>query len=651
MHSKVLKDLDFERVLDTLSKFLATYSGKKHLRLLKPLYRKERIFREQAVRDIDKLRDKGVILPLYDFEGIENTIERIRVGSKLSPHEFINILDLLQNYVKLYEVLYNTVLKAVLPSPELIKHVISRLRSSIGEDGRLREDASVRLKELNEKKKQVEERLKRMLSELLEDYYKKGVLREKFYTIKNHRYVFPFKAEVSSRGIVQGYSNTDRTIYVEPYELVDIQNELVKVEDERKEEEEKIVRELVQILTENYDTIREIHDKIGMVDFLNAIATYKEEKGAVFVNESDALYVKNLRHPVLVEIKGYEKVVPLSIERFNKKGLFISGPNAGGKTVVLKSIGMMALSYLYGLPVIAERAEIFPVSSVYTLGFTNEQDITQGKSTFSGMIEEIKSIIENVENNSLVLFDEPFSLTDPQEGEALAEAIVLYLIKRGAKVFLTTHMWGLKFLAEDHPDLQNATMLFDPVSEKPLYRFRIGRMGKSHAIKTAESIGLPSEITEYAKKRISGGQGRVVDLIARLEKEEAELIEKLKRVEEMERQVAKKEEKLKKEGKKLIMAEYEKVEKELKNLLRELHRESKLKQKIKKVQIARKVIEERKKGVEIYDRPAENPEVGKEYRIKPTGVIATLVELRKKTAIVQVGKAKIEVPMDSLFEV
>ncbi len=651
MHSKLLKDLDFGRVLKTLSKFLSTYSGQNYLRAIKPLSNEEREFREKSVLDIEKLHDKGVILPLYDFEGAEKTIEKIRVGSTLTPREFINIIDLLQTYVKLYEVLYNTVLREKLPSPELIKHVILKLRKTISEDGSLRDDASLRLKELTEKKKRIEDRLKRLLSDLLEDYYRKGMLREKFYTIKNHRYVFPFKTEVSPKGIVQGYSNTDRTIFVEPYEIVDIQNELIKVEDERKEEEERIIRELARMLSENYETIKDIYEKIGWIDFINAIASYKSSTGAVFVKESDVLYVENLRHPVLVEVKGYENVVPLSIERFDKKGLFISGPNAGGKTVVLKSIGLLALSYLFGLPVIADKAEIFPVSAVFTLGFTNEQDITQGKSTFSGMIEEIKSIIESVENDSMVLFDEPFSLTDPEEGESLAEAIVLYLIKRGVRVFLTTHMWGLKFFAEDHPDLQNATMLFDPVSGRPLYRFKIGRMGKSYAIKTAESIGLPAEITEYAKKRISRGQGRVIDLIARLEAEEAELIERLKALEEKEKMVAEREEKLKRQGKRLVMAEYERVQKELKKLLRELHRESSLKQKIKKVQMARKHIEEQKKDVDIYDRPAENPRVGKDYRIKPTGVVATLVELKKKTAIVQVGKAKIEVPLESLFEV
>lgn len=651
MHSKALKDLDFERVIFSLSKSLSTHSGKRYLQSIKPLSDSKRSFHEKALIDIEKLRKKGVILPLYDFEGIEKTIEKIRVGSKLLPREFIGVLDFLQNYVKLYEVLYHSVIREQLPSPEIIKYVIRKLKRTIGENGYIKDDASERLRNLIEKKQRIEEKLKKVLADLLEDYYKKGMLREKFYTIKNYRYVFPFKTEVFPKGIVQSYSNSDKTIYVEPYEIVDIQNELVKLGDEKKEEEERIIRELLQVLSENYETIKEIYERIGWIDFLNAIAIYREEFGAVFVKESDALYVENLRHPLLVEVKGYDNVVPLSIERFDKKGLFISGPNAGGKTVVLKSIGLIALSYLYGLPIIADKVEIFKLDSVYTLGFENEQDIIKGKSTFSAMLEEVKHIIDKAAEGSIVLFDEPFSLTDPEEGNALAEAIVLYLIQRGVRVFLTTHMWGLKFFAEEHPDICNATMLFDSTTGKPLYRFKIGRLGKSYAIETAKNSGLPSEILDYAKKRLSKGQGRVIELISRLEAEESELITKLERLSKKEKEIAEKEERLKKHGKRLIMAEYERVQRELRELLRELHRESRLKDKIKKVQMAKKYVEDQKEKIDLYDKPANTPKVGKNYRIKPTGIIATLIELRKKTAIVQVGKAKIEISKDNLFEI
>ena len=650
MDSKVLKDLDFERVLNTLSKFLNTNIGHKYLYSIKPLGEEDRVFQRKAVEQLEGIFKKGVILPLYDFEGSPHVLEKIRVASNLSSHEFLEISNLLHNYVKLYEVLYNTVMIEKLPSVEFVKPILSATRKNIDDEGKIRDDATLKLKELTLLKKHIDAKLKGVLSQLLEDYYKKGMLREKFYTMKNHRYVFPFRPEVSPSGIVHGYSHTDKTIFVEPYEIVDIQNKLVKVEDERKEEEDRIRRNLIETLNENYETIKDIHDKIGWIDFLHAVALYKEEKGGVFVDKSDALYVKNLRHPVLVEIKGYENVVPFSIDRFSKKGLFISGPNAGGKTVVLKNIGIVALSYMYGLPVLAEKAEIFPVKSVFTVGFTNEQDISEGKSTFSGIIEEIKNIVEHAERGSIVLFDEPFSFTDPQEGEALQESIVNYLIDRGVYVFLTTHMWGLKFFAEAHPEIENATMLFDAASGMPLYRFKIGMMGKSHAIEIAENIGLPNSIIEYAKKRIAGEGSRVVDIITRLEKEEAELLEREKRLKDKEDEVNEREKRLKKYGKKLIKAEYEKVEKELKELLKELHKERKIKEKIKKVQVARKQIQKLKEDVDIYKNPAEHPEIGKNYRIKPTGMIGTLLEIRRKNAIVQIGNVQMEVPLEYLFE-
>ncbi len=651
MYSKVLKDLDFERVIEALSKFLITESGRNYLKSLEPLSDSERDLQERVVIQFERLIDNGVSFPLYNLKDGKTVLEKIRIGSKLSSHEFRNLHDFLKEYVRLYEVVFNTDIKDTLPSPELIRHVIRTLSKNIGPEGEIRDDATDVLRELTQKRKRIEDRLKRTLNALLEEYFKKGLLREKFYTIKNHRYVFPFKTESHPDGIVQGYSNTDRTIYVEPYSIVDIENELVKVEDERKEEIERIVRELVELLSENYGIIAEIYEKVAWVDFLYAVAQFKSAKEAVFVKESDALYVKDFRHPVLVDIKGYENVVPFSIERFQKKGLFISGPNAGGKTVVLKSIGTIALSYIYGLPVIAEKAEIFPVNSVFTIGFTNEQNIVEGKSTFSGMIEEIKNVVNNVEEESIVLLDEPFSLTDPEEGEALAEGIVEYLLDRGARVFLTTHLWGLKFFGEEHPEIENATMLFDMETEKPLYRFRLGRMGKSHAIQIAEKIGLPESIIEYAKSRLTEGQGKVLDLIARLEEEEGTLVRRLREVESLQQELMERERRLKRQGKKLILMEYDKVQKELKEMLRELYREAKRDKKIKKVQEARKHIEEKKKEVDKFEKPAKKPEVGKNYRIKPTGIIATLVEIKKKKAIVQIGKAHMEVPLESLYEV
>ncbi len=651
MLSKVLKDLDFERVFETLSKFLLTEGGREYLNSLKPLSDREREIQIQSISDLGTLIENGVHIPIYDLKNGKEVLEKIRVGSRLLPSEFKGILEFLNTYVHLYEVLFNTSLKLHLISPELLKHVIKTLSRNIDKEGEIKEDATLRLSELSVRKRKVEEKLKKVLSTLLEEYYKKGYLREKFYTIKNQRYVFPFKAESHPEGIVQGYSNTDRTIYVEPYEIVDIENELVKVEDERREEVERIIRELIDVLHEHYDFIYEAYSKMAWVDFLHAVALFKSQNGGVFVKKSDALYIKNFRHPVLVEVKGYENVVPFSIEKFEKRGLFISGPNAGGKTVVLKSIGTIALSYLFGLPVIAEEAEIFPVESVFTLGFTNEQDIVEGKSTFSGMIEEIKEIVEGAGENSIILLDEPFSLTDPEEGQALAEAIITYLLDKGARIFLTTHLWGLKFFAEEHPLLENATMLFDAVTGKPLYRFKLGRMGKSHAIQIAEVIGLPQRIIELAKDRISSGKGRVLDLIARLEEEEAKLLKEIDEVEKLKKSLDERELKLKKQGKKLVLMEYERVQKELKDMLRELYREDKREKKIKMVQKARKYIKEKKQETENFERPVENPEIGKSYRIKPTGIIATLIEIDRKRAVVQVGKARIEVPIESLYEV
>ena len=651
MHSKVLKDLDFERVFETLSKFLQTEAGKEYVKSLKPLSERERETQKKAVLDLEKLIENGVYIPLYDLKNGRGLLEKIRIGSRLTPSELRNALEFLQTYVKLYEVVYNTSLKPHLFSPELIRHVIRALSRNINESGEIREDATLELARLTEKKKKVEERLKNILSNLLEDYYKKGYLREKFYTIKNRRYVFPFKAEIHPQGVVQGYSNTDRTIYIEPYEIVDIENELIKVEDERKEEIERIIKRLVDALSESYAFIEEAYNKMAWIDFLQALARFKSTNKAVFVEKSDGLYIKNFRHPVLVEIKGYENVVPLTIEMFKKQGLFISGPNAGGKTVVLKSIGTIALSYLYGIPVIAEKAEIFPVKSVFTLGFTNEQDIIEGRSTFSGLIEEIKEIVENAGKDSMVLFDEPFSLTDPEEGQALAEAVITYLLEKGVRVFLTTHLWGLKFFAEEHPLLENATMLFDAATGKPLYKFRLGRMGKSHAIQIAQSIGLPQSIIERAKDRMTSGKGRVLDLIARLEEEEAALLKKLDEVERIKKELEEKELRLKKHGKKLVMMEYERVRKELKDMLRELYREQKNDKKIRLAQKARKYISEKLEEIDNFERPAENLQIGKTYKIKPTGTVAVLLEVNKKKAIVQVGKVKMEVPLESLYEV
>ncbi len=650
MSFKSLKDFDFLELKEIIAGYLSTSVGHRYLDALKPLPLLEIKEQSDMVIAFEHVIEKGNTLLKEDFPDLSAIIVKAKAEAILTGKELVSVMRFLQSYEMLYESITDIYAVSMLVSPRLFRHIKNGIAKSIDEEGVCKDDASPELKSIRERKRILEQHIRETIEKLMNIFDKSSVLRDRFYTIRNGRFVFPVKIDAQVSGIVHGYSKTEKTIYVEPYELVDRQNKMTKILNEEREEELRIKRELSEQIHEAASMMEDAYKLTGKIDFLNALALYKSENNAIFAEVGgDEIVFEDLYHPVLVNIMGKDRVKPLNL-KFDKKALLISGPNAGGKTVALKTIGIAALSIAYGFPLIASKVKIPFVNKVYTVGFTNEQDIISGKSSFSGMLKRLKNILDVVSSGDWVLMDEPFSITDPEEGAALAIAIIKYILSAKARCFVVTHLWPLKIFAEQNDDVVNATVLFDVNKGVPLFELKIGQMGQSHALDIASKEGIPFDIIQSSKQYLTQGNAEIADLYSKIEREEAEVREKLFELKERERDIHRREEKIKKMGKILARREYEKAEKEIKALLAGLYKQKDRKIAIKKAQQVRKLIKEKKKTVELYTKPVQNPIVGQKYRIKPIGIIAELVSIKNKSALVSIGKTKMQVPASNLYE-
>lgn len=534
-----IRDLELDYIKGIIRELAVSPAGKEYIDRIGFLSRREEIEEEiryikEAVRIIQGNED----ISLASLSDIRGHIARVRKGGVISGTEIREIGNLIRicrefrsfirsrrdEYPSLYEK------TAALRRYDELFSLINR---TLDERGIIRDDCSPVLADLRQNVIKVREKIINIIDDFIRDPDTSKVLMDSYYSIRNNRFVLPVKTQFKNniKGIIHGSSNTNETLFVEPESIINLGNEMVYAESLVIAEEEKVLRELSLKICDYSEDILRDYDILAFVDSVFARARYSMKIEGGEIRIGGRIDLIDVRHPILV-LKNVG-VVPNSILlEDGVRGVVISGPNAGGKTVLLKSIGLCALHLKLGLLFpISEKSTMPLFNSIYTC-FGDAQNLAEGLSTFTGHIKRLNEILSRCGENDLVLLDEIASDTDPKEGSALSAAIIEAMIRRGAYVFVTTHFHELRHWASLRKDIINAAMGFDPVDLNPTFRVLLGVSGESYTLRIAQEMGIPEEIISRSVEILGREYQEYSKITAMLKERERELNLKIREIEE-----------------------------------------------------------------------------------------------------------------------
>ena len=559
MNSKVLHTLEYDKIILRLTEKADSAPGKARCSALMPetdltLIRK---MQTETADALSRLFQYGST----SFGGNKElgfSLKFLEVGSSLSAVELLKIAGFLENVARIKsfgrvdkEDAVPDSLSSYFDDLTTLSHIADEIRRCILSEEEFADDASPELKRIRRSIHLTNEKIHNQLGSMLTGAYR-TYLQDAVITMRDNRYCIPVKAEYKSQvsGMVHDQSSTGSTFFIEPAAVVELNNQLKELAIAEQKEIEKILAELsaqVAVHTTEIATDQRIMTELDFI-FARGKLAMEENATMPLFNSEHSIHIRKGRHPLLDK----KKVVPIDIElgkRFDL--LIITGPNTGGKTVSLKTVGLFTLMGQAGLHIPAsDRSELSVFEEVYA-DIGDEQSIEQSLSTFSSHMTTIVTILSHADENSLCLFDELGAGTDPTEGAALAIAILNHLHDRGIRTMATTHYSELKLYALSTSFVENACCEFDVESLRPTYRLLIGIPGKSNAFAISSKLGLPDEIIEAAKAQISKEDESFEDVIADLEnsritieKEHKEIAEYKERIKTLEGQLKAKNEKL-----------------------------------------------------------------------------------------------------------
>ena len=559
MNAKALHVLEYDKIIEKLTDHASSEPGRKMCRELVPSSDIKEIRANLAKTQdgISRIFRKGSI-SFGDNRDFTGALKALKIGSALDMLTLLRISAFLDNVnrVKAYgrsqrEDEEADSLSESFSMLEPLTFVSNEIRRCIISEDEVSSDASPALKHIRRSimltNDRIHEQLQRLLNGSMRTYLQDAVV-----TMRDDRYCVPVRAEYKGQisGIVHDQSSSGSTLFIEPSAVVELNNKLKELALQENAEIEKILLELSLQVAEHVDAIRYNCDIMTDLDFVFAKASYALELNAItpVFNDQHAFDIKKGRHPLIDK----NKVVPIDVHAGREFDmLIITGPNTGGKTVTLKTVGLLTLMGQAGLAIPAgDRSELSVFNEVYA-DIGDEQSIEQSLSTFSSHMTNTVAILENADENSLCLFDELGAGTDPTEGAALAIAILNDLHKRKIRTLATTHYSELKVYALNTPGIQNASCEFDVESLRPTYKLLIGIPGKSNAFAISSKLGLSGDIIEAAKEQIGTEDKKFEDLLADLERnrktiesERLEIEAYKKEVEDLKRQLEQKTDKI-----------------------------------------------------------------------------------------------------------
>lgn len=686
MNNRVETVLEFDKIKKILSEYALSPMAKQLIYDLEPSSDELQVKKlQQETSEGVNILKSGIHMPLEGLRDIRNSLRLAKLGSVLSPKDLLDIASTMRAS-RLIKALWSekkpehcSILDEIIQGLHSFQSIEEKIERAILSEDEIADSASQKLTAIRRQKRVLTQRIREKLESIVNSPQYQKVLQEPIVTVRKDRYVIPVKLEFkgSIPGVVHDQSSSGSTLYIEPMPVLQMNNELRQLETEEKKEIERILREFTLKIQENHDFLSDTLNGLVNLDFIMAKAGYSVDIKGVepLFNTRGYINIIKGRHPLL---KG--KVVPIDIFLGDKFSiLVITGPNTGGKTVSLKTVGLMALMSQSGLHVPAEEGTQLAVFDEVFADIGDEQSIEQSLSTFSSHLKNIKKIVEKASNNCLVLLDELGAGTDPTEGAALAMAILTYFYEKGSRVIATTHYSELKAFAYSTEGIENASVEFDVRTLSPTYRLTIGIPGKSNAFEIAQRLGLKQGIIDSARGLLAAENLKMEELLRHIEQEKNKAEEEKEELNSLRRQYLKKLEKLEEEREKVRQQHekilekarekartmLEKVESEAEQIiahLKEVDEKDTKQIRDKAIETTRAWLREAGKSLKgsegqiletVHQKPDEPLKPGEKVKIaglNQEGHIISIDEVTK-TAQLQVGIMKINVPLKSLIKI
>ncbi|OGR30168.1 MAG: DNA mismatch repair protein MutS [Desulfuromonadaceae bacterium GWB2_53_15] len=502
-------------------------------------------------QEIRNLLNLGIALRLASFEDIRPLLETVRPsGGTLTPQEllvFIPVLQILRDLARQLAARSDIPLLATLEPPlKAFPDILEPLAASIDHDASIMDSASPQLRDIRRAKRTLASRIRKKIEEIIRDSNIEIFLQDDFITQRSGRWVIPVRMDSKGmvKGVVHDVSASGETAFMEPLEIIPFVNELENLSAEEKAEEIRILRQLSAWIREDSDALEGCFSTLVTLDALNSMAAFAERYNleAAQINEEGELRLVQARHPLLLMLQrqgAIPRVEPLDLEMGHEgRVMVITGPNAGGKTIALKTAGVLTLMALCAIPVPANGARSsFPLLDTLLVDIGDEQSIEQSLSTFSAHVGRIATILDQAGQRTLVLLDELGAGTEPQQGAAIACGVLRDLLERGATVIATTHLSEIIGFVHRTAGMINAGMEYDAATYTPLYRLISGEPGHSHAIDIARRYGMPEGVINFAREMLGSAGAEFTTLLAELRRKREELNEAQRRLDQQQEQV------------------------------------------------------------------------------------------------------------------
>jgi len=631
--------------------------------------------------------------PLGEFPEVREYLSASKAEGSIIPlPAFVDILKICsisRNVKKYFKARADQLPRLTKVSEGLIptKELEKSIKDKVTEYGDLRDDASPELRAIRKKLNKRKNDLRTTINRSMKDANKDGMASDEGPTIRNGRMVIPIQSEFKRKvqGFVHDVSASGQTVYIEPVEALNLNNEIRQFEAEEQREIERILRELTQHVRQNSEYIDQNISYLAEIDviFAKAKLTQKLDGEIPVISKNQYLSVKEAYNPIL-RLKNLnirkkedrETIIPLFLKlEADEQCLMITGPNAGGKSVAMKTVGLMALMIQSGYGVPADPTSEIPIFSGLFVDLGDDQSIENDLSTFSSRLKWMRETLEEFEPGSLVLIDEAAAGTDPEEGGALCQSFIEKLLNKNGKIIVTTHHGSLKVFAHEHPKAVNGSMEFDQASLSPTYKFKKGIPGSSYAFEIAERMNLDKDVLKRSRVLLGEAKDKMESLITELEtksqqaedlkgkysklqaKAESEQKKYENKIQAIEKDKEKIREKALKEAKSIMDSANQRVEQAVQKIVEQNRAD---KDEIKEI---RKEVDQEKEDIdrsleEIEDKKEEReqvsddpPQKGDHVRFKDGNTTGELIEINGKNVVVQTGGLRLKTKFRNLVKV
>ncbi len=671
--------LEFDKILAFIAGFANSAPSRKAIGEIAPLDTREAIEKRFGrIGGIRRLAQMGVPLRLSQFEDIAPLLEEVRPeGAVLDPHDLVVLTPVLQTLSAIAKQFgYRTdipLLSELAGNLTGFPHILDRLEVTLDFEGNILDTASRLLQELRARKRGLTARIRKRLEEIVREPKVAIFLQDEFVTQRGGRWVIPVRMDSKGMvaGVVHDVSNTGETAFMEPLEIIGLANELENLAAEIKGEEIRIIRDICRDIRVAADDIGAEFATLVQLDTLNSIARFAELINGHTPGVSDAPLIKltGARHPLLMllHLEGNTpEPVPLDLALGETHGstMVITGPNAGGKTIAIKTVGLLLLLAMSGIPIPADPSSTFPLAGGLLVDMGDDQSIESSLSTFSAHVANMAEILGRADHGSIVLMDELGTGTEPGQGAAIACGVLNALKEKGALVLATTHLTDIVAFVHRTEGMVNASMEFDQKALTPLYRLQTGEPGQSHAIEIARRYGMPAGVIRFAQEMVGTREAEFHSLLAELKEKRLRYGELLADAESRERRVEERERLLAVRLAQAEQAKQEALEKafreardivatakrETRAILDEAKRE-KGRESLKKLEAIEKSVEEQLRQHEG-ERPLSPDELhpGVQVFVRSLGFDAAIVKIdaKQQRLRVRVGQREVEVPLSDI---